>query len=169
MKQMGKIILIIVVVCTAFSCNHRRTAADFIELGKSTEKYKSVPKYIKQLPPSAGSKPFIGFMFLNNPYNLDSNNVINIFMNGRRVYGGTYQNAFRLTWDTEILFATDKRMIITMEILTDKTKKTLWVHRFATKTVFSWNEDYKVIYCGFFPTNEDVEKVFFIPHNTPAL
>lgn len=58
-------------------------------------------------------------------------------------------------------------MIIRMEILTDKTKKVIWKHRFDTKTFFSWNEIYKIINCVFCPTNEDVEKVYYIPQLEP--
>ena len=38
----------IIVFSMILSCNHRKTAADFIELGKSNEQYKSVNEYFEK-------------------------------------------------------------------------------------------------------------------------
>lgn len=160
---MKRICLIFIVFSMILSCNHRRTAADFIELGKSKEQYKSVNEYFEKRNASAGNEFWIKFMFLNNPYNLDDKNTISIYVNSKLVYRGAYKQYIDLQGNPNDLFYKDKRMIVTMEILTDKTKKVIWEHRFGSKTAFSWNENYKIIYCGFYPTNEDVEKVFFIP------
>lgn len=159
---MKKISLIFIVISMVLSCNHKRTA-DFIELGKSKEVYKSVNKYFENRNVDIGSGFWIKFKFLNNPYNLDNNNIISIYVNSKLVYRDGYKSIIDLQGNPNDLFSKDERMVITMEILTDKTKKNIWVHCFGSKTIFSWNEDYKIIYCGFFPTNEDVEKVFFIP------
>jgi hypothetical protein len=149
------------------SCNHRKTAADFIELGKNIKQYKSVNECFEKNNENIGNDFWIKFKFLNNPYNLDDKNVISIYANSKLVYRGTYNTLIDLKGNPNDLFSKDKRMIISMEILTDKTKKVIWKHGFQSKTVFSWNENYKIIYCGFFPTNEDVEKVFFIPQLEP--
>jgi len=151
------------------SCNHRRTAADFIELGKSKEQYKSINEYFEKRNSSIGDEFWIKFMFLNNPYNLDERNIISIYVNSKLVYRGAYKQHIDLKGNPKDLFSKDKRMIIGMEILTDKTKKVIWEHKFGSKTVFSWNNDYKIIYCGFFPTNEDVEKAYFIPQLEPMI
>lgn len=160
---MGKISLIFIALCVILSCNHKRTATDFIELGKSKEQYESVNEYFKNRNENIGNDFWIKFMFLNNPYNLDDRNIISIYVNSELVYRGAYKQHIDLNGNSNDLFSKDKRMIISMEILTDRTKKVIWKHRFQSKTVFSWNKDYKIIYCGFFPTNEDIEKVFFIP------
>ena len=166
---MKKVSLIFMVFSMFLSCNHRRTAADFIELGKSNEQYKSVNEYLEKRNGNVGNETWIKFMFLNNPYNLNDKNTISIYVNSVLVYRGTYRQHIDLKGTPNDLFFKDKSMIITMEILTDKTKKVIWEHRFGSKTAFSWNEDYKIIYCGFFPTNEDVEKVYFIPQLEPMI
>ena len=166
---MKKISLIFTVLSMFLSCNHRKTAADFIELGKSNEQYKSVREYVEKKNTSVGNEFWIKFMFLNNPYNLDDKNIISIYVNRELVYRDTYKQHIDLKGNPNGLFSKDNRMIITMEILTDKTKKVIWEHKFGSKTVFSWNEDYKIIFCAFFPTNEDVEKVFFIPQLEPMI
>jgi len=166
---MKKISLIFIILSMILSCNHKRTATDFIELGKSKEQYKSVNEYFEKRNKNIGNESWIKFMFLNNPYDLDVKNIISIYVNSNLVYRGVYQKFIDLKGNSNDLFSKDKRMIVTMEILTDKTKKIIWEHRFQCKTVFSWNEDYKIIYCGFFPTNEDEEKVFFIPQLEPMI
>ena len=45
---MKKIHLIFMAISMLLSCHHRRTAADFIELGKSYEQYKSVNEYFEK-------------------------------------------------------------------------------------------------------------------------
>ena len=107
------------------------------------------------------------FMFLNNPYNLDEKNIISIYLNSELVYRGTFKMLIDLYGNSDLLFKERNQMIFFMEILTDKTKKTIWEHQFSSKMVFSWNENYKIIYCGFSPTNEAVEEVFFIPQLEP--
>ena len=168
---MKKACLIFIVISMILSCNHRkiRTAADFIELGESKEQYKSVKEYFEKRNDSVENEPWIKFMFLNNPYNLNDRNIISIYVNFKLVYRGSYQQHIDLNGNPNDLFSKYKDMRIDMEILTDTTKRVIWLRRFSSKTVFSWNEDYKIIYCGFFPTNEDVEKVYFIPQLEPMI
>lgn len=149
------------------SCNHRKTSTGFVELGESNVQYKSVNEYLKSRETGIGSEFWIKFMFLNNPYNLNERNIISIYVNSKLVYRGAYKRHLDLKGNPSDLFLKDERIIIYMEILTNTMKKVIWEHRFQSKTVFSWNEKYKIIYCGFFPTNEDVEKVYFIPQLEP--
>ena len=148
---------------------HRRPEASFIKLGKSNEQYKSVDEYFDKRNASVGDEPWIKFKFLNNPYNLDDKNIVSIFINGNLVYRGAYRSLVGLKGNPNDLFSKDKRMMISMEILTDKTKSIIWMHGFGSKTVFSWEEDYKIIYCIFTPTNESAERVFFIPQREPMI
>lgn len=160
---MKKIFLAIIICFISLSCNHKRTDADFIDLGKGVEQYQSVKEYFQKYDFKITNKPWIKFIFLNNPYNLNENNVISIYINSNLVYRGAYKEHIDLNGDPNKIFLNDKRLIVSMEILTDKTKKKIWLHRFSTKTVFSWNKDYKSIYCGFLSTNETSYRVSFIP------
>lgn len=169
MCTIKKICLVLIILCVILSCNHRRTAANFIELGESKEKYKSLDEYLEKRESNIVNEFWIKFKFLNNPYDLDEKNIISIYVNYRLVYRGVYKQNIDLQGNKKDLFAEDNRMIIIMEVLTDKTKDIIWEHRFQCKTIFSWNDNYKIIYCGFFPTNEDVEKVIFIPQLEPML
>ena len=145
------------------SCNHTKTAADFIELGKSNETLDSIDDYCGRGNNNVSDEPWIKFMFLNNPYNLGDRNIVSIYINGELCYRGKYKYLVDLHGNPDEIFSKWGSMVIRMEILTDKTTPPIWVHRFQSKTVFSWNDDYKIIYCVFCPTNEDVEKVYFIP------
>lgn len=155
-------IIAIIVFLFNISCIQKDTA-NFIEIGKSTVKYNSVNEYFSKSNGSIENQKWIEFMFLNNPYNLNENNIISIYINHKLVFRGVYKKHIDLQGDPNEIFLKDKRMIVSMEILTDKTKKVIWEHRFQNKTVFSWNKDYKIIYCAFLPTNENVENVSFIP------
>ena len=162
-----KNIVIILIAVLLFSCNHK-AANDFIDLGTSTVQYNSVDEYLAEKKKEIqNDSTWIEFMFLNNPYNLNDDNLVSIYVNYHLVYRGIYQKHLRLKGLPDDIFAKCSRMIITMEVLTDKNKRTIWQHNFQSKTVFSWNKDYKIIYCGFFPTNEDVERVYFIPQSEP--
>ena len=152
------------VVVFNYRKSHRRTAADFITLGKSHEQYKSVDDFFVTRKIDIEDRDWITFRFLNNPYNLDDKNTVLIYVNYKLVYAGPYKYLVGLKGNPDSLFSKKQSMIISMVILTDKTKKVVWAHNFATKEVFSWEEDYKVIYCVFTPTNENVERVYFIPH-----
>lgn len=153
-----------------FSCTHKRTASDFIDLGKSQVQYNSVDEYLAEKKTEIqNDSTWIKFMFLNNPYNLNDDNLVSVYVNYHLVYRGTYKRHLELKGLSDEIFSKGTGMIITMEILTDRNKKTIWQHHFQSKTVFSWNKDYKIIYCGFFPTNEDVEKVYFIPQLEPMI
>lgn len=145
------------------SCNHTKTAADFIELGESSEQCNSIDDYCGRGNNNASDEPWIKFMFLNNPYNLGDRNIVSIYINGELCYRGKYKYLVDLHGNPDEIFSKWGSMVIRMEILTDVTKREIWVHRFQSKTIFSWNEDYKIIYCVFCPTNEDVEEVYFIP------
>ena len=61
---MTRISLIFIVFSMILSCNHRRTAADFIELGKSNEQYKSVNEYFEKRNTNIGNEFWIKFKFL---------------------------------------------------------------------------------------------------------
>ena len=162
---MKKLLLFLLVFIFFASCSHRRTAADTIELGKSTVQYNSVNEYLEAKPGDIDTTFWIKFMFFNNPYNLDTNNIISIYVNYELVYRGAFNTYLDLCGNPEKIFGERNHMLFRLEILTDKRKKVIWEHCFMTKAVFSWNENYKMVYCGFFPTNEDVEKVCFFPQS----
>lgn len=159
-------------MAVSLSCSHKRAASNFIDLGEgeSQIQYNSVDEYLAEKKMEMqNDSTWIIFMFLNNPYNLNDDNLVSIYVNDHLVYRGTYKTHLELKGVPNDIFAKDSRMIINMEILTDKNKKNIWQHNFQSKTVFSWNKDYKIIYCGFFPTNEAVEKVYFIPQLEPMI
>lgn len=145
------------------SCNHTKTAADFIELGKSSEQCNSIDDYLEKKNKNVANDPWIKLVFLNNPYNLGDRNVVSVYINEELCYMGKYAQFVNLYGSPKDIFRRRGNIDIQMEILTDVTKREIWVHRFQSKTIFSWNEDYKIIYCVFCPTNEDVEEVYFIP------
>lgn len=160
----GRICFSVILFHLFLSCNHTRTAVDCIELGESNEQYNSVDEYCAEREANIADDFWLKLSFLNNPYNLGNENIVSVHVNEQLVYRGEYKQNVDLNGNPDDLFRENHLMIIRMEILTDKTKQKVWVHRFESKTVFSWNEDYKIIYCVFCPTNEDVENVFFIPH-----
>ena len=169
-KKMKNIIIMLMAV-SLFSCSYKRAASEFIDLGKSQIQYHSVDEYLAEKKTEIqNDSTWIKFMFLNNPYNLNEDNLVSIYVNYHLVYRGIYKRHLELKGLSNDMFAKSSgMMMITMEVLTDKNKKTIWRHNFRSKTVFSWNKDYKIIYCGFFPTNEDVEKVYFIPQLEPMI
>lgn len=145
------------------SCNHTRTAADFIELGESREQYNSINDYYERKKMNVTNESWIKLMFLNNPYNLGDRNVVSVYINEKLCYRGKYEHVVDLFGNPNEIFSKRRDMVVQMEILTDMTKQKIWLHKFQSKAIFSWNEEYKIIYCVFCPTNEDVEEVYFIP------
>ena len=163
MEKILKIVLFIVCGLSQYSCHHINIVQNN-ELGKSFVQYSSVEDYCnKRKDGDVGEEFWIKLTFLNNPFNLNNNNIVSIYVNNNLVYRGVFKNSIDLKGNPDVLFKNDKRMIFTMDILTDRTKKTIWAHRFTSKIIFTWRKEYHIIYCGFLPTNEDVEKVFFIP------
>lgn len=154
----------LVVVVLFVACNGKQNTDNSIDLGESAIQYKSIDEYLNaKNSETINDSTWIKLMFLNNPYTLNESNLVSIYVNSHLVYRGVYKRHIELKGEPEQIFALETKMVISMEILTDKNKKTVWEHRSQSKTVFSWDENYKIIYCGFFPTNEDVEKVYFIP------
>ena len=163
MKKIMKIVLFIVYGLSHCSCHHINIVQNN-KLGKSLFQYSSVEDYCsKRIEGNCGDNLWIKLTFLNNPYNLNDNNIVSIYVNNNLVYRDIFKNSIDLKGNPDVLFKNDKRMIFKMEILTDKTKKTIWAHRFTSKIIFTWKKEYHIVYCGFLPTNEDVEKIFFIP------
>lgn len=133
-----------------FSCTHKRTASDFIDLGKSQVQYNSVDKYLAEKKSEAiDNNTWIKFMFLNNPYNLNDDNLVAIYVNYHLVDRSTYKRHLELKGLPDKIFSKGTGMTIPMEILTDRNKNTIGQHYFQSKTEFSWNKNYKIIYCGF--------------------
>jgi hypothetical protein len=169
MKKMKKISLIFIALSMFFSCNHTKKA-DCIKLGKSSFQYTSVEEYLAKKQEQIVDSTWITFMFLNNPYNLNDNNLVSIYVNSQLVYRGMYRKHLELKGLPDEIFSKNKSLILTIEILTDKNKKRIWLHTFASKFCGPiWSDDYKIIYCGFFPTNEDVERMYYFPSNIPYI
>lgn len=171
-------IIIILLAVSLFSCKHItfkhiRTASEFIKLGKSSNQYESVDDYFDYFAEGKteiqNDSTWLLFKFLNNPYDLNDDNVISIYVNYHLVYRGIFKELVELKGSPDRIFAKESQMIIILDVLTDKNKKKIWLHRFGSKQVFSWKKDYKIIYCGFFPTNETVENICFIPQSEPMI
>ena len=111
---------------------------------------------------------FISFRFLNNPYNLNQNHIIEIYTNYTLVYRGKYEPCIELKGSPHTIFSTDNRLIIILYVI-DKKRKTR--EQFQTKKIFEWKDNYTVIYCCFFPTNISIEEeeIAFIPHTDDIL
>lgn len=111
---------------------------------------------------------FISFKFLNNPYNLNQNHIIEIYTNYTLVYRGKYEPCIELKGSPHTIFSTDNRLIIILYVI-DKKRKTR--EQFQTKKIFEWKDNYTVIYCCFFPTNIGIEEeeIAFIPHTDDIL
>lgn len=159
---MKRLLMIFLCALLFNACCHN-SSAPFSELGTSPYLYKSVNDYFEKRGGEVDGSFWIKFRFLNNPYHLNANNIISVYVNDNLVYRGIYKKNLELKGNPEVLFADSQRMVFTLEILTDKTKNKIWEHRYSCKETFLWNSDYKVIACGFSPTNEDVERIFFIP------
>lgn len=164
---MKSIHFILLGICLSMilGCNrHRRTACDYLELGKSHYVLYDKKLILEAENSMSNKKEFLKLIFLNNPYNLNENNIVLFYINQNLVYSGRYQPFIDLKGDPDIIFSKRNRVNMHMKVLTDTTKNTVWIHDFVSKMTFVWNENYKVIYCCFCPTNEFVERVFFIPH-----
>lgn len=161
---MKKNIIILIAIFFTVACNNpRKPDADFIELSKNAEKFNSVEEYYEKYKGNVGKEQWVYFKFLNNPYNLNKNNIITIFINGWIVYRGEYQNWMNLKGNPKDIFLKKRSIDIYMEILTNYKKHPIYKNRFQHKSVFAWQEDFNIIYCSFLPTNEWIEKCFFIP------
>ena len=164
MKNAKIFVIIVTTTFLMFSCQLDASKHN-TEFGICTVHYNSIDEYYKTCTDTVRGNPLMSFYFLHNPYRLNENNIISIYLNYKVVYRGPFKQLIELKGDVNDLFDSYScsTMIFSLEILTDKTKKTIWKREFDTKTVFSWNEKYKIVYCVFCPTNEEVEKVYFIP------
>jgi len=158
-----KMILYAIALFLLFSCQQDGIKHYNTELGACSVRYNSIDEYYKTHSDTVGNNPWMSFYFLNNPYGLNANNIISIYVSGKVVYRGPFDKLVELKGNYNELREGQYSMDFHLEILTDKTKRKIYKRTFSTKTTFSWNEQYKIIYCVFCPTNEEVEKVYFIP------
>lgn len=164
---MCKLLILIIIAFCLEGCQDKKITSGHLELGNSSIQYKSMDDFYlscdKQVYTSENN--LLEFRFINNPYNLNENNLLRIFLNDKLVYKGAYNTSLMLKGTVNDIFedTVKNKVILRFSILTDRRKKKLWLHHFQNKAPFLWDEEYQIIYCGFFPTNEDVEKVFFFP------
>jgi hypothetical protein len=165
MRYLFFFFILIVLSC----CSNKRTT-DFVDLGKSNIHFSSVEEYQKKKEiDKLEDSVLLKFMFLNNPFNLNDKNLISIYINNHLVYWGAYKKHIDLRGSPESIFANSNTIDLSIEILTDTSKNDIWVHRFFNKFGPAWLEDYQIIYCGFFPTNEHIEQMLFFPQLTPYI
>lgn len=50
-----------------------------------------------------------------------------------------------------------------LEVITPEKKGKFYLHNFQDKSVLPWRDDYNYIYIGFFPLNDETDKIHFFP------
>jgi hypothetical protein len=129
--------------------------------------YKSIDEYFSYNKDFLTSETvFLKFRFLNNPYGLNENNFILIYINSTLVYSGEYKEIIDLKGNLNKIFERNKRhtMEASLYVLTNKDESPVYLNIFGSKMVFEWNEKFKIIYACFAASNKSHTKLYFIPH-----
>jgi len=98
-------------------------------------------------------------IILNNPYGITNESILTVFLNGAVVYFGKYASEVQIEVPNSVS-STDLIHLSLELIVNDQ----LFI--VEDKSVFLWNMSYKYIYCGFFPGNDEVDKVHFLPQTS---
>ena len=157
---MKSIILVFISVAFLFSSCQR---ADNLKLEESQVGFTSIQEYqnsLKLKRDSVDSDNHATFIFANNPYNINEKYVLSISLNNRQIYFGEFTNAIELNLGK---IAAEDRVNISFEVLTPKLGDIHYLHRFNSKSVFFWRENYRFVYLCFLPHNQDTDRMQAFP------
>lgn len=147
-----------------FGCNGNADKKNFdcLILGETTN-FKGSQSEYKQSIKNSSSDAIgrqISFVFANNPYCLDSSYLVKLYANNSLLYEGFYTVGMKVeTFQIEKKAPTH----FILEIITPEKNGKVYLHSFQDKSVMSWREEYNFVYIGFFPTNDETDRIHFFP------
>jgi len=108
-------------------------------------------------------------LFANNPFNLDKNFDLAIYINNECIYKGVFKNSIQLNLDN-LIGDTDIVQLFFEIFPPSNSKGEKYLHRFITKKIIIWDTNFKFIYVAFFPKNKDKEdRIYFFPQKQNLL
>ena len=108
----------------------------------------------------------VSVVFLNNPANIKDSDKVLLYFNNALIYFG----AFNKTCTAIIPKDTDRDGLVHFSLKiakVDSQKGKATVYNIQNKDVVKWNSNSKLLYIAFFPTNQNMDKVSFIPMSSP--
>ena len=92
---------------------------------------------------------------VNNPYDFSVQTKMIFYINGIPYYHGAFKTHFPVTIGLNNKVLTHCRI----EII-----ESGCLYVFEDKSVFNWDDTFKVIYAAFFPDNSTTDNIHFFPH-----
>ena len=158
--------LLIVLIIFVYRQQHYCKQTKPYDLPFSSEYYASVADYLAKTSktetvennPTDTVKTF--FWFANNAYNFDEKSMLVIYANGKKIYEGNFCTVVTLLSLSQF----ENTLIhFVVEILYPVKKNKYVLYRFQNKSVIYWENEYKIVYACFCPTNEDIDRIHFFP------
>ncbi len=97
------------------------------------------------------------FVFANNPYKINNDSFINIYVSGESVFCGNFKESIPI----DLSRYKDKSINISLELLTSHKDNNLNLNVLSNKNTIKWNNQ-KFLYTCFFPLNQNIDNVCFI-------
>ena len=100
--------------------------------------------------------------FINNPAELSGNDRVMLYFNDDLIFYGYFDESFTASVpeginDREIVHFNLKIARI------DSSKKKVTYYSIQNKSICYWNNKYKYLYIGFFPNNDETNRIIFFP------
>lgn len=150
-----------VILFAISSCQDPQGSSRCLKLGENSNFKNSQTEYKQNVQITNDSiKGTVSFVFANNPYCLDSTYWIKLYANNIIVYSGIY-SVSRKVEIPQIEKQTPVHFIL--EVITPERKGKAYLHNFQDKSVMSWREEYNFVYIGFFPANDETNRIHFFP------
>jgi len=163
----------IFVLCFLISCYGCEMSEDVrnIELGGIKELLPS-DKYFEEINLNGiqqSDKLNQYIVFANNPFYLNENFDLVIYLNNQCIYKGVFKNPIQLNLNN--LINDEVRADLFFEVFPPPNSKgEKYLHRFITKKTIIWDTNFKFIYVAFFPNNKGIEdRIYFFPQKQDLL
>jgi hypothetical protein len=111
------------------------------------------------------SEAKISVIFVNNPHCFGDAHKIALYANNKLIYLGGYAKQFKASlWDEN---KENKPVHFSIELIEPGAEKPSY--SIQDKSVILWDDDYKYLYIGFFPNNNDPDKIHFFPQKNEVI
>ena len=139
---------------TLFSCNENNNKLNSKKINR-IEYLNRIDKPGKAINSPSKRNTMI---MVNNPYGFNGDDTLSIFINNVVVYSGNFKN------ETEYSIYNNDIVKIRLEILR---KDELFI--LEDKSIIYWDSLFNYVYCGFFPTNQDIDQIHFFPQQSRVI
>lgn len=164
MKYFLYLQIYLTLIIIILSCSSKESEIEKISIrGKSILKEDLIN--IKKKVINNGNN--VNVLFVNNPVNLQSSDTVVFFFNEKVAYFGEYKNNFISSFPKNL--QEGYRVHFAVHVLRREKSNKISQYIIQNKSVCYWSNDFKYLYIGFFPTNQEIDRVHFFPQRKTVI